>query len=104
MSVKEFQIGDTVTLDRYNHIDDVCRAEIIGYDTSFGGDLMYVLKVWGKDLYGEEIPSTTHIKTTGTSIMESKDYEPVPDEERHPKQFVKKTFEEWKKSNQKLRT
>ena len=30
---KEFKIGDVVTLDRYNHIDDMHAVEIVGFVT-----------------------------------------------------------------------
>lgn len=72
---KEFQIGDTVTLDRYNHIDDVERVKIVGYgEMPVSGTLTYKMNVHG-----------TIISSTGVSIMESKYYEPVPDEDRHEK-------------------
>jgi hypothetical protein len=32
---KEFKIGDTVTLDRYNHIEDVQRVKVVGYGRMF---------------------------------------------------------------------
>lgn len=69
---KEFEVGDKVTLDRYNHIDDVEKVVVIGYGKMFGGDLTYKLDVNG-----------VIIQSTGVSIMESKKYKPVPDEERH---------------------
>jgi hypothetical protein len=31
METIEFKIGDTVTLDRYNHIDDMLRVKVVGY-------------------------------------------------------------------------
>lgn len=71
--IKEFKIGDTVTLDRYNHIDDVEKVEVIGYgNMPISGDLTYKMNVNG-----------TIISSTGGSIMESKYYEPVADEDRH---------------------
>ena len=70
--MKEFEIGDTVTLDRYNHIDDVQKVKIMGYgQTSVGGVLTYKMRVDG-----------VTIESTGTSIMESRLYEPAPANER----------------------
>tara|TARA_R110000868_G_C10774365_1_gene754974 strand:+ start:741 stop:1031 length:291 start_codon:yes stop_codon:yes gene_type:complete len=71
--MKEFAIGETVTLDRYNHIDDVEKVQVIGYgELPVSGTLTYKMSVQG-----------TIIESTGGSIMESKLYEPVPDEDRH---------------------
>ena len=71
--IKEFQIGDTVTLDRYNHIDDVNVVKVVGYNTMpMSGRLLYQMDVNG-----------TIIESTGGSIVESKLYSPVPDNERH---------------------
>lgn len=76
---KEFKIGDTVTLDRYNHIDDVEEVKVVGYgEMPISGDLTYKMNVNG-----------TIISSTGCSIMESKYYEAVADVDRHPKQFKK---------------
>ena len=75
MEKKEFKIGDTVTLDRYNHIDDVERVKIVGYgEMPLSGTLTYKMDVNG-----------TIIESTGKSIMESKIYEPVDDKDRHEK-------------------
>jgi len=75
MENAEFSIGDTVTLDRYNHIDDVEVVKIIGYGEMFiSKTLTYKMCVNG-----------TIIESTGGSIMESKLYDPVPDEDRHLK-------------------
>jgi hypothetical protein len=75
MEEPEFQIGDTVTLDRYNHIDDVERVNVVGYgEMPISGTLTYKMNVGGME-----------IQSTGISIMESKLYEPVPEEDRHPK-------------------
>ena len=75
MEKPEFKIGDVVTLDRYNHIDDVEKVKVIGYGTmQISGDLTYKMDVDG-----------TLIESTGISIMESKYYEPCLPEERHPK-------------------
>jgi len=73
--VVEFVIGDTVTLDRYNHIDDVEVVKVVGYGSMGLSDrLTYEMDVNG-----------TIISSTGGSIMESKLYEPVPEEDRHYK-------------------
>lgn len=70
---KEFEIGDIVTLDRYNHIDDVERVVIVDYgEMPISGTLTYKMDVNG-----------VIIESTGISIMESKDYEPAPLEDRH---------------------
>ena len=77
MDKPEFKIGDTVTLDRYNHIDDVERVKIVDYTTIGWGEnerLAYKMNVNG-----------VIITSTGISIMESKDYKPCPDEDRHDK-------------------
>ena len=75
MEGAEFKIGDIVTLDRYNHIDDVERAKIIGYgQMPVSKTLTYKMDVKG-----------VIIESTGVSIMESKLYEPAPDDERHDK-------------------
>lgn len=69
----EFEIGAEVTLDRYNHIDDVQKVKIVGYgEMPISKTLTYKMDVNG-----------TIIDSTGGSIMESKLYNPVPDEERH---------------------
>lgn len=71
--VKEFKIGDTVTLDRYNHIDDVEVVKVIGYgQMPISNTLTYKMDVRG-----------VIIDSTGASIMESKLYAPVEDNERH---------------------
>lgn len=75
MNKGEFKIGQTVTLDRYNHIDDVEKVKVVDYSTAGWGEnvrIAYVMDVNG-----------TKITSTGMSIMESKDYVPVPDEDRH---------------------
>jgi hypothetical protein len=74
--MKEFQIGDTVTLDRYNHVDDCETVKVVGYGEMLSGTLTYKMDVHG-----------TIIESTGKSIKESKLYEPVPDEDRHDKIF-----------------
>jgi len=75
MEKPEFQVGETVTLDRYNHIDDVERVMVTGYgEMPMSGTLTYKMDVKG-----------TIIESTGGSIMESKNYVPCPDEDRHHK-------------------
>ena len=77
MEEPEFKIGDTVTFDCYNHIDDVEKVKIVGYgEMPISKRLTYKMDVSG-----------VIIESTGGSIMESKLYEPVPDEDRHPKRF-----------------
>jgi len=72
---KEFQIGDTVTLDRYNHIDDVQKVKVVGYgEMPLSKTLTYKMNVNG-----------TIIESTGGSIMESKLYDPVDEKDRHKK-------------------
>lgn len=72
---KEFQIGDTVTLDRYNHIDDVQKVKVVGYgEMPISKTLTYKMNVSG-----------TIIESTGNSIMESKLYQPVDEKDRHIK-------------------
>ena len=68
----EFKIGDEVTLDRYNHIDDVQKVKVVGYGKMLSGRLTYKMCVSG-----------LIIESTGGSIMESKFYSPVPNEQRH---------------------
>jgi len=75
MEEKEFEIGDIVTLDRYNHIDDVEVVKVVGH----GEMLMSKRLTYKMDVNG------TIIESTGGSIMESKNYVPVPQDERHPK-------------------
>lgn len=72
MDTPEFKIDDVVTVDRYNHIKDVQKGTIIGYGKTHGGTLTYKINIKG-----------TTIETSGGSIMESKIYNPVPDDERH---------------------
>lgn len=73
MDTPEFRINDIVTVDRYNHIKDVQKGTIVGYsEMQISKTLTYKINIKG-----------TIIETTGGSIMESKDYSPVPDDERH---------------------
>jgi len=70
---KEFKIGDTVTLDRYNHIEDVQSVKVVGFgEMPISKTLTYKMRVNG-----------VIIESTGGSIMESKYYNPVEDKERH---------------------
>lgn len=88
METPEFKIGDIVTLDRYNHIDDVEKVKITGYGRmQVSGTLTYKMDVGG-----------TLIESTGISIMESKKYKPCLPEERHPKiqKTNRKTEPYWK--------
>jgi len=71
MEEKEFNIGDIVTLDRYNHIDDAETVEVVGYGEK---PLTYKMDVNG-----------VTITSTGVSIKESKFYVPCPEEDRHYK-------------------
>lgn len=73
---KEFKIGDTVTLDRYNHIDDVERVKVIGYGETISKQPTYKMRV-----------NDITIESVGTCIMESKFYDPVPDKERGGKKY-----------------
>ena len=59
---KEFKINDIVTLDRYNHIEDVQRVKVVG----FGEMLMSKTLTYKMDVNG--------------TIIESK---PVDDKDRH---------------------
>lgn len=71
----EFGIDDIVTIDRYNHIDDVQRGVIVGHQRALlSPRIDYLVRL-----------SDVVIKTSGISIMESKYYEPVVDELRHTK-------------------
>ena len=70
---KEFKIGDIVTLDRYNHIEDVQKVKIVGFGK------MQVSNTLTYKMYVDGIV----IESTGGSIMESKNYKPVDDKDRH---------------------
>jgi hypothetical protein len=73
MDDMEFKVDDIVTVDRYNHIDDVQKGTIKGYSKmQLSGTPTYLIDIDGVE-----------IETTGISIMESKDYVPAPDNERH---------------------
>jgi hypothetical protein len=71
---KEFNIDAVVTVDRYNHIDDVMKGTVVGHDISMGGDLLYKIDIDGIE-----------IRTSGRCIVESKYYDPLPANERHAK-------------------
>jgi D-hexose-6-phosphate mutarotase len=72
---KEFQIGNIVTLDRYNHIDDIEKVEIVGFgEMPISKTITYKMDVNG-----------IIIESTGISIMESKFYKPVDEKDRHSK-------------------
>ena len=44
--MKEFEIGDIVSLDRYNHIDDIQKVKIVGFgEMSISKTLTY--KMYG---------------------------------------------------------
>lgn len=86
---KEFKIGDTVTLDRYNHIEDVQVVKVVGYgEMPISKTLTYRMDVNG-----------TIIESTGGSIMESKNYISVDDKDRHHrlKATVAEIEEHWRK-------
>jgi hypothetical protein len=75
MDDPEFRIGDIVTLDRYNHIDETEVVKIVGYgEMPLSRTLTYKMSLNG-----------TIIESTGGSIMESKLYTPVDPNERHPR-------------------
>jgi len=75
MELKEFKIGDIVTLDRYNYIDDARTVEIVGYgQMPFSDKITYKMDVNG-----------IIIESTGGSIKESILYKPVPKKDRHTK-------------------
>lgn len=69
----EFAIGDEITVDRYNPIGQEVKTKVLRYDPLFTPDNpWYVVRIGGIE-----------IKVRGGSIVESKDYNPVPPEERH---------------------
>ena len=79
----EFEIGDIVTLDRYNHIDDVKKVKIVGFgEMPMSKTLTYKMNVDG-----------IIIESTGISIIESKYYKPVDNNERHPKRQFKHEYD-----------
>jgi len=88
---KEFKIGDTVTLDRYNHIEDAQIVKIVGFgEMPISKRLTYKMNVNG-----------IIIESTGGSIMESKNYNPVSDKNRHCKlkASVVEIEEYWNRKN-----
>ena len=73
MEDMEFKVDDVVTVDRYNHIDDVQKGIIVGYTKMPPNErLLYRIDIDGFEII-----------TSGISIMESKDYVPAPNNERH---------------------
>lgn len=82
MEKPEFKIGTIVTVDRYNHIDDMEKAPIVGYgEMPISGRLTYKMDIRG-----------TIIESTGGSIVESRLYDPAPEGERHEKRFTTFNF------------
>jgi hypothetical protein len=83
---KEFEIGDIVTLDRYNHIEDVEKVKVVGFgQTLLSKTLTYKMDVGG-----------VIIESIGSSIMESVNYYPVDDNDRHHRLKASiKEVEEW---------
>lgn len=80
----EFKVGDEVTVDRYNHIDDAVKTKVVAI-VPFGFE--------EKPYTGYEFNiKGTSIVTRASSIMESKDYDPVPTKDRHEK--IRKVFKE----------
>jgi hypothetical protein len=72
---KEFEIGDTITLDRYNHIEDVQVVKVVGFgEMPISKTLTYKMNVNG-----------IIIESTGISIMESNYYNPVDTKDRQPR-------------------
>jgi len=70
---KEFKIDDIVTIDRYNRKGDESKGKVVGYgQMPISRTLTYKVVVDGLE-----------IQTTGASIVESKNYQPVSDNERH---------------------
>ena len=90
----EFDIGDKKTLDRYNAKGHTTKGKVGAYSKTFGGKLLYDIVRPDQDL---KHMHSCHVfcKTSGVSIMESKDYKAVPDNER-----VKETIkQEWEREN-----
>jgi hypothetical protein len=71
---KEFKAGDEVTVDRYNAKGEEVKTKIERINPGFTGqDWWYVVLINGVE-----------IQVRGGSIVESKYYDPVPDDQRHP--------------------
>lgn len=84
MEGAEFKIDDIVTVDRYNHINDVQKGRVVGYgQMPISRDLTYKIQL-----------NDIEIQSTGISIMESKNYKPVPDCERQQPRNLQKEIEE----------
>jgi hypothetical protein len=75
MEKREFDIDEIVTVDRYNHIDDVQQGIIVGFGTMpISNRLTYKINI-----------GNTIIQCTGNSIVESEYYVPALENERHDK-------------------
>lgn len=82
---KEFEIGTEVTVDRYNHISNPSKGIVVGYGTMpLSGRLTYKVDI-----------NHCIIQTTGISIVESKNYEPASENERHGYD-IKAQQEKWR--------
>lgn len=69
----EFKVGDKITVDRYNPKGEEVKTRINHINPGFDSENpWYVVRINGLE-----------IQVRGHSIMESKEYEPVPDHERH---------------------
>ena len=77
----EFKIGQKITLDRYNHIEDVIKTKIVAF-VAFN---VFKPEVLDGYLF---IINGTKIVTRNMSIMESKNYTPVDAKDRHTKEGV----------------
>jgi hypothetical protein len=70
---KEFTVDTPVTVDRYNHISNPSKGIIVGYaEAPVSKTLLYQIDIDG-----------CIIKTSGLSIVESKFYSPLSENERH---------------------
>jgi hypothetical protein len=73
MMEKEFEVGVEVTVDRYNPKNNPSKGIVVGYGIMpISGRLTYKINING-----------CIIQTTGISIVESKNYEPADESERH---------------------
>ena len=75
----EFKIGQEITLDRYNHIEDVIKTKIVSF-VPFNAFKPEILDGYLFIING------TKIVTRNMSIMESKKYTPVDAKDRHAKE------------------
>ena len=71
----EFEIGDTVTVDRYNHIDDMSMGVVV--------DLVPFSTFDHKPNAYAIVINRCRIVCKGGSIVESKYYNPLPQNERN---------------------